>query len=390
MRVDLDRFGLPFLVAIVFAVAAMSPIACAAEVAKIGTIGGFTGPHSSVDLPALEGLRMAVKEINDAGGFDVAGKKYKFELDEQDNQSKTEQSVVAAQKILNSDGVSIILGTNISVTGLAIANLVKQSDAVMIGGFTAMGSIAGTEGYELMFRSLPHEDVVAPPFVDAVMKELQLKKIGFILPNDDISRSIVAAYEPLFKAKGVEIAGVAYFQTDTLDFAPVLRQFQNKGLDGLFIGYNDNAVAPLVRQSFELGSLPINFVYRGGSGAPAVPYIDKIGGFTWQILTRDVENPVEQKVKDFVTRYKAFTGKPIASNTYFALTYYDTMFMLIKAMQAAKSTTDTKAIAAELKKIKYDGVRNMYYDDKGLVHSDLDVGIVKKNGTPYSIPVSVK
>jgi branched-chain amino acid transport system substrate-binding protein len=146
----------------------------------------------------------------------------------------------------------------------------------------------------------------------------------------------------------------------------------------------------LVRQAFELGSLPINFVYRGGSGAPAGPYLDKIGGFTWQILTRDMENPAEQKVKDFVARYKAFTGKPIASNSYFSLTYYDTMFMLTKAMQAAKSTTDAKAIAAELKKIKYDGVRNMYYDNMGLVHSDLDVGIVKKNGKPYSIPISVK
>lgn len=55
-----------------------------------------------------------------------------------------------------------------------------------------------------------------------------------------ITSGMTVPYEPLFKAKGVEIVGVAYFHDDTLDFAPVLRQFQNKGLDGLFIGYNDN------------------------------------------------------------------------------------------------------------------------------------------------------
>jgi branched-chain amino acid transport system substrate-binding protein len=361
------------------------------DTVKIGVVGGFTGPQSAQALPALEGIRMAVSELNAAGGFEVGRKKFKFELIEEDNQSKPELAVAATRKILTNDDVPVILCSSNSVTGLAVANVVKLSNVVMIGDFTAMGTIAGTPGHTAMFRSLPDDQkVVSKPFVNAVVKELDVKKIAFVLPNDETSRLLVKVYEPAFKAAGAEVTGVEYFQSGTLDFAPVLRRLQNRGLDSLFVGYTDSDVAPLIRQSLELGSLPTKLVYRGGSGAPAVGYMDKLDGFTWQILSRDMENPPDQKVKDFVERYKKFTGNTVASNTFFALGFYDTIFVLAQALHNLGKIGDSAALAAELKKIKYSGIRNMYYDEMGMVHSDFDIGIVRKNGKPYSIPVAVQ
>ena len=206
---------------------------------------------------------------------------------------------------------------------------------------------------------------------------MSLKKVGIMLPNEDVSRSIVAVYKPLLEQNGVQVPIVEYFQPDTSDFAPVLRKFQNQGLDGMLTGTNDAMVEAIIRQSTEIGGLPKKFMYRGGSSAPALKYTKQIDGFTWQILTRDLDNATDPKVKGWVDRYKAFTKKEVSPNTYWALTFYDSVFMLARAMEEVGSTTDIKAITAKLKDMKYDGVRTMRFDKDGRAQSDIDLGIMK-------------
>ena len=60
----------------------------AADVIKLGYVGSLTGPHSGWDVPALEGMQMAVGEINGAGGLKVGGKAYRIDIVQEDAQSK--------------------------------------------------------------------------------------------------------------------------------------------------------------------------------------------------------------------------------------------------------------------------------------------------------------
>jgi branched-chain amino acid transport system substrate-binding protein len=182
---------------------------------------------------------------------------------------------------------------------------------------------------------------------------------------------------------------VEYFQPDTSDFAPVLRKFQNQGLDGMLVGTNDPMVEAIVRQSTELGGLPKKFMYRGGSGQPGMKYAKQIDGFMWQILTRDLDHGADPKVKAWTDRYKAFTGKDPSPNTYWALTFYDTVFMLAKAMEEAGSVTDLKAIAAKVKAMRYEGVRTMRFDKDGRAQSDIDIGLLL-NGKVTSVRASAQ
>jgi branched-chain amino acid transport system substrate-binding protein len=219
--------------------------------------------------------------------------------------------------------------------------------------------------------------VVSKSFVPTSVKELGVKKVGILLPNEDVSRAIVAAYKPLLEGAGVAVPIVEYFQPDTSDFAPVLRKFQNMDLDGMLTGTNDAVVEAIVRQSTELGNLPKKFLYRGGSGGPGIKYAKQIDGFVWQILTRDLDYASEAKVKDWIERYKAFTKKEMSPNTYWGLTFYDTVFMMAKAMEEVGSVTDLKAIAASVKAMRYEGVRTMRFDKDGRAQSDIDIGLLK-------------
>jgi branched-chain amino acid transport system substrate-binding protein len=351
--------------------------AATAETIKIGTINSLTGPHASFDLPANEGIQMAFDEINKKGGITVKGTKYTFTLVSEDAQSKPELAVSGTQKLLRDDDIKIVYGILTSGPGMPVATLLAKSDILYFGGFTLMDTLLGKPGFELAFRTLDADAVVSKSFVPVSVKEFGVKKVGILLPNEDVSRAIVAAYKPLLEASGVAVPIVEYFQPDTSDFAPVLRKFQNQELDGLLTGTNDAVVEAIVRQSIEVGNLPKKFLYRGGSGAPGIKYSKQIDGFAWQILTRDLDFPSDPKVKDWIARYKAFTRKDVSPNTYWALTFYDTVFMMAKAMEQVGSSTDLKAIAENIKAQRYDGVRTMRFDKDGRAQSDIDIGMLK-------------
>jgi branched-chain amino acid transport system substrate-binding protein len=360
---------------------------CFAQTIELGMINSLTGPHSSFDLPASEGVLMAVDEINKRGGVNVKGKKYTMTVVSEDAQSKPEFAVSGAQRLLRDDDIHVVFGILTSGPGMAAATALGKADVLYIGGFTLLDTLLGKPGGELMIRTLNNDATVAKSFVPASVKELGVKKVGIMLPNEDVSKSIVAVYKPLLEANGVQVPVVEYFQPDTQDFAPVLRKFQNQGLDGMLTGTNDAMVEAILRQATELGGLPRKFMYRGGSGAPAIKYSKAVDGFTWQILSRDIDNASDPKVKSWVERYKAFTKKDVLPNTYWALTFYDTVFMVAKAMEEVGSTTDAKAIAAKVKSMQYDGVRKMRFDKDGHAQSDIDIGMLK-NGKVTSVRAS--
>jgi branched-chain amino acid transport system substrate-binding protein len=295
-----------------------------------------------------------------------------------------EFAVCGAQRLLRDDDVRIIFGLTTSGPGMPAATLFARSGVMYIGAFTLLETVLGKPGSELMLRPIDSDAVVAKQFVPIVAKELGIRKIGIVLPNEDVSRSIVETYKPLLEKEGVAVAQVEYFQTDTADFAPLLRKFQNKGLDGMLVGTNDAMVEAIVRQSLEIGGLPKKFVYRGGSGAPGIKFAKDIDAFAWQIMTRDIEHTSDANVKAWTERYKAFTKKELSPSSYWALAYYDTMFMLARAMESAGTTTDLKAINAKMKESPYEGVRVMRFDKEGRSLSGVDVGVLK-NGKVTSV-----
>jgi branched-chain amino acid transport system substrate-binding protein len=369
--------------ALAFAGLALSA-GCLAQTIKIGMVNSLTGPHSSFDLPASEGVLMAVDEINKKGGVNVKGKKYTLSVVSEDAQSKPEFAVSGAQRLMRDDDIKVVFGILTSGPGMAAATAFGKSDVLYIGGFTLMDTLLGKPGAQTMFRALNDDATTAKSFVPTSVKELGVKKVGIMLPNEDVSKSIVAIYKPILEANGVQVPIVEYFQPDTQDFAPVLRKFQNQGLDGMLTGTNDALVEAILRQATELGGLPRKFMYRGGSGAPAIKYSKAVDGFTWQILTRDLDNVSDPKVKGWMERYKAFTKKDISPNSYWALTFYDSVFMLAKAMEETGTTTDIKALTAKMKSMKYEGVRTMRFDKDGRAQSDIDIGLLK-NGKISSV-----
>ena len=88
-------------VALASAVLAFSGMATAADPIKIGVAGPFTGGSSSMGVSMRDGVKLAVDEINKAGG--VIGRQ--LQIVERDDEAKNERGVQIAQELINKEKV---------------------------------------------------------------------------------------------------------------------------------------------------------------------------------------------------------------------------------------------------------------------------------------------
>ena len=110
--------------------------AYAAEPIKIGLSGAFTGGSSSMGVSMRDGVRLAVDEINKAGG--VLGRQ--LLLVERDDEAKNERGVQIAQELINKERVVAQVG--IINTGVALASQRFYQDAkIPMMSNTATGSV---------------------------------------------------------------------------------------------------------------------------------------------------------------------------------------------------------------------------------------------------------
>ena len=88
----------------------------AQEPIKIGVSGPFTGGSAQMGVSMRDGVKLAVNEINAAGG--VLGRK--IQLIERDDEAKNERGVQIAQELINNERVVATVGY--INTGVALAS----------------------------------------------------------------------------------------------------------------------------------------------------------------------------------------------------------------------------------------------------------------------------
>ena len=95
---------------------------------KIGINAEITGDKPKVGEQIKFASEMYVKEINDAGGIDVGGKKYQLELVIEDNNATAEGAAGVANKLISQDNVLAIVGPNPSNTAVPDGEVANNSE----------------------------------------------------------------------------------------------------------------------------------------------------------------------------------------------------------------------------------------------------------------------
>ncbi|MBI0580362.1 ABC transporter substrate-binding protein [Neobacillus cucumis] len=307
---------------------------------KVGVNLELSGGVASYGESLLDGINIAVDEINKKGGVD--GKK--IEMVKVDNKSDAAEATNGAVKLSSQDHVTAIIGAATSGDTLAQAQIANDTKTVLLTpSGTAPNVTVDDKGKlnEFVFRTSfidPFQGTVAANFA---AQKLKVKNAAiFADSSSDYAKGLSASFKKTFEADGGKvIAEDAYVAKDT-DFRSQLTRIKAKKPEFIFIpGYYEE-VGLIIKQARELG-ITVPFMGADGWDSPKLVEIAGKDALNNTYITNHYssEDP-DKKIQDFVTLFKE-KNKGESPNAFNALGY-DTVYMLADAIKRAGGTDSTK------------------------------------------------
>ncbi len=369
--------------------------ALAQDIVKIGQVEALTGPLATYGWMGNQGAKMAVDEINKAGGFAVGGKTYKLELISHDTRANPQEALIQMKQLLEQDKVKYVFGPFLTNVFNGVEPYMTQNNGkfLLMGGATAIHPQLGTPNRDYLMRTWnwdAGESGFGQLMVDYLKKQ-GAKKTAMLFQNDAFGKVAVDIYTPIFKAAGIELQ-VELFEPGTKDFSAPLAKLAVGKPDFLFPGYVDAVLYDIVRQATETGLFKKFFTVRGSMG-PALKNKDLIDDYIAYLPKYFEEaEKTQPKVKAFVAAYKVFYKRdfPYDQAPLCSSSCYDHVYMLVEAMKKAGSVDDVGKVKAALMSFTYNGLWNIRYDKTGEAVFGFDVLHMTKGGKIAATAVEPK
>jgi branched-chain amino acid transport system substrate-binding protein len=327
-----------------------------AQSVKLAVTGPFSGGSAPMGVSMRDGAKLAINEINAAGGIDVGGTKMKIEIIERDDEAKNERGALISQELAAMGDLSGVIGT--ANTGVVLAGdkfLQEKGIAKIIT--PAAGSASMTQWLESkpatlsMFRFSAHDGIQSAMVVEEAIKR-KFTKIAIL---HDATNFGVSGRDDLLaqiKAQGnkLEVVATEKFNIGDKDMTAQLLRTKSAGAQAILIWGIGPELAVAANGKAKLGiKEPLiggwtlsmsNFIDNGGKNAN--------GAMMPQTF---IEEPITPKAKAFIENYrKAYNVQRIPSPVS-AAQGYDAVLLFAAAVKQAGST-DTHKIVAALEDLK--------------------------------------
>jgi branched-chain amino acid transport system substrate-binding protein len=327
---------------------------CAADSIKIGMSAPITGPGAFSGQLQSNGAKLAVGEVNKAGG--VLGRP--IELVVEDDQTTNPGGVLAFSKLAGDKDIPAFLGPIRSTQVHAMApDVLKTGKPVLIGG---TDPVLTHSDNPWLFRFRPNDTYSARVIADFGTNVLGKKKWAIVHSTDAFGTSGMKYLTAALKALGVEPVLIQGYTNNSQDFTPVALAIRQSGADvmGSYMTFEAD-VGILAKQMRQLG---VNVTWIG-SPSNATTNALKLGGpaLNGTYAVADFNRDSSPAAKDFATKYEAAYK---AAPDIFASWAYDAIQVLAIAINQAKSLEPDKVRAAILSIDGYQGAEGTYKFDK--------------------------
>lgn len=317
------------------------------EPIRIGHFASLTGDTATFGRSTDDGIRLAVDEINAAGG--VLGRP--LEVISEDDRSVTEEARTAAQKLIQRDHVVALLGEVASSRSLAAAPEAQRAGVPMISPASTNPKV--TEVGDYVFRTC-----FIDPFQGAVMarfafEDLKARRVAVLSDfKQDYSVGLADFFRKTFQELGGQIVADERYTSGDIEFRAQLTTIRAAEPDAVFVPGYYTEVGLIAKQARELG---LDVPLLGGDGWDSTKTLeiggDAVEGYYFSNhYAADSDSP---KVRDFVERFEArYRAAPDAM----AALGYDAAGILADAIRRAGTIEGAKLRDAIAATRDYDGV----------------------------------
>lgn len=325
----------------------------ATDTIKIASIYAHSGPAAKANQSSVKGVRLAVDEINSAGG--ISGRP--IVLLELDNQSTPIGSKVAADLAVSSDVVAII-GAAFSSHSVAVATVAQRHQIPMITNVSTNPSVTRIGDY--IFRVCFNDVIQGQVMAKFAREELQSKGVVTIYNMaSDYSIGISATFEQAFvRRSGLMLAKIPY-KARQPNFRNIISLAISAQPDAVFIGGHTES-GRIIGEAIKNG---LSAIPLGGDGWDE-PSFYEMGGKHIQegyYTTHWNQKIASASSRRFVNRYgqSGMLWAPTALA-------YDAVHLLANAIKRAGSTLPEAVKGALSRTDRFRGVTGtISFDEKG-------------------------
>ncbi|MBU6257961.1 MAG: ABC transporter substrate-binding protein [Burkholderiales bacterium] len=220
---------------------ALAASAHAAGTIKIASLQELSGAGATVGTNFKNGMDLAIKEINAAGG--ILGEK--IEVTHSDTQSNPGVAKGLAQKAVD-DGVLAVFGPGYSGSMMVSMNVTERAK---VPNFTGAEAASITQqGDPYVIRTSFGQQTSMPKIARYMAQNLKAKTVAVIYVNNDFGKGGAEMVTKALAAYGAKVVASISTEQGQLDFAtPVLKAKQSNA-DVVFVYTNEEEAARALRE----------------------------------------------------------------------------------------------------------------------------------------------
>jgi branched-chain amino acid transport system substrate-binding protein len=317
------------------------------DVILLGEVGSLTGSEATFGISTRDGIELALKEANQAGG--VKGKKVAVRV--YDDQGKPEEAANAVTRLISQDRVKMILGEVASSNSLAMAPKCQSGQVPMITPSSTNPKVTAVGDY--IFRVC-----FIDPFQGFVMAKFAKENLKFsraaVLKDlkSAYSLGLTEVFTRKFTEMGGKIVAIESYSKGDSDFRAQLTAIKGQKPDAIYVPGYYTDVGIVARQAREIG---IKVPLLGGDGWDSEKLWELggsaiVGSYFSNHYSPDDPSP---RVQSFLTKYKAAYGGIPDS---LAALGYDAANVAVNAMRQASDLSGPSIRAALAQTKDFPGV----------------------------------
>jgi branched-chain amino acid transport system substrate-binding protein len=340
----------------------------------IGSAAPLTGEIAHLGKDNENGVRMAVDDINAAGGVKLGDKTYHLKMVGEDDKADPREGTLAAQKLVD-EGVVAVVGHLNSGTSIPASRIYSDANVVQITP-SATNPKDTEQGFRTTYRVVANDNQQGAVLANFAAAEMKAKRVAIVDDRTPYGQGLADVFERVAKEKGVDVIDREFTTNRATDFNAILTKIRSMKPDLVMFGGMDSVAAPMARQMKELG---MKAPMLGGDGVCDPGFIT-IAGDASGVLTCSVAGRALEKMtkgEEFQKRYKEKFGTECQRYSPYS---YDAVYAIVDAIKRA-GRPERQAVVDAMQKTNFEGLTgHIEFDEKGdLKNGEISVYDIKDN-----------
>jgi branched-chain amino acid transport system substrate-binding protein len=341
----------PLILVLALMVSLLAVPATAQEVIKIGVIYSLTGPAASVAKAQKNAAELAIKDVNEAGGVNLGGKKLKLEPVIGDDQAKAETATALIEDMVKKRGVTAVLGGTLAHIPPAVNAVVKKDPALYIStcavpdGLFQQGVKAPTT-----LNILGGASDVGRTGASYLAERMKPKKVACFIPAYAFGNAVASGFESVIKKHPEINYKIFWHPMGTSDMKRDLEAVRDFKPDVIAIASFGQDASNALNTAFKMGlgkdAKLFHLWFLDSFAAATFP--DAMKGvwaqmFWYHDMTGFQDEAVVKASDEFVSKYAKAYGEPPDP---FTVPSYFAVKEIVRAMELAQTTDPVKMYEA--------------------------------------------